>query len=417
MNPKLKKIIIISGLAILIIIIGLLIYFLFFRPITEPVPIVTPIPPVVPPEFPPLEPAVPITLPPGLDLLPEMPPEMLIPPTPEIPGPLVSFEATGGITSFQTLESNPVKNPTLAANGRDLIYYEPQTGFFYSITPDGEKKFFSDTAFKNVETVTWSPNNQKAVLEYPDGSNIIYDFAKKASVTLPAHWKDFTFSNDSAQIAFKDMRMDPENRFISITDTNGGAYRQIERLGNQDENVHISWAPNDKYVALFIDSIDGSRSEVYPIGFYGENYRKFTVEGRDLRFEWSPSGDKLLYSVHNVRSDYKPTLWIVNTSPELLATGRNKLEINTWADKCTFASERTAYCAVPRQLEAGTGFRPDLASNVPDDFYKIDIVSGTKELMAQPLFSTTVNKMIISQDGKSLYWLDLNTGQINKMNL
>ena len=136
-----------------------------------------------------------------------------------------------------------------------------------------------------------------------------------------------------------------------------------------------------------------------------------------MRFAWSPNGDKLLYSVYNSRSNYNPSLWIVNSDPDLLATGRNKLEIQTWADKCAFASADTVYCAVPKTLDIGTGFRPDFANNTPDDFYKINVITGTKELIAQPLFPTTVDRLLVSEDNKYLYWLETNTGQLKKMNL
>ncbi len=420
MTERNKKILIIIGFIIIFLILAFLIYYLFFRQFfAPPAP-----PPLVPVNVPPEEvglPAVPpaVNIPPAAVNLPaEIPAEVpSLAPAPAVPGPAISFEASGGLTSFSTLETNKSKNPTLANNGEDLIYYDEETSFFYTLTPEGEKKVFSDRPFKNVENVTWAPNNQKAVIEYPDGSNIVYDFRQKTSITLPKHWKDFTFSNDSKKIAFKSMKLDPENRSIAIVDSNGTGYQEIEKIGNKDEDVHITWAPNNKYVALYRESIDGDRAEVFPIGFHNENFRKFRVEGRDLKFKWSPSGNKLLYSVYNSRSNFNPSLWVVNTSPELLATGRNSLELQTWADKCVFASETTAYCAVPRSLETGTGFRPDLADQTPDNIYKIDIINGTKELAAEPLFPTTIDKLIISQDNQSLYWLEKNTGQIKKMNL
>jgi hypothetical protein len=419
MSAKTKKILLITIFVVATIAIALVLYFVFFQPFVSP-----PEPPVAPPAvappvgLPEVPPALNIPVaPPSANIPAVLPPEVNVPVTPTVPGPVISPEASGGITSFATIETNPAQNPTLANNGRDLIYHDKETGFFYSITPDGEKQLFSDTTFKNVENVTWSPNTQKAVMEYPDGSNIIYDFQQQRSVTLPAQWKDFTFSNTGDQLAFKDMRLDPENRYLAVANTDGTGYRKIEKMGDNDERVYVDWAPNNQYIALYSESIDGSRAEVYPIGFNGENFRKFRVEGRDLRFEWSPSGDKMVYSVFNSRSNYNPSLWVVNTNPELLATGRNKLELNTWADKCTFAAESTVYCAVPQNLETGTGFRPDLANNTPDVIYKIDLTTGTKELIAEPLYPSTIDQIIISEDDQYLYWIEQGTGQLKKMNL
>jgi hypothetical protein len=417
MSERSKKLLLILAFIIATFVIAWAIYYLFFRPLVAPPPVAPPVitPPVGLPAIPP---AVNIAIPPTLNIPPGIRPEIpTIPPAVAVPGPAISYQAIGGITTFQTLVDTAVKNPVLATNGQDLIYYDTPTGFFYTVTPDGQKKLFSDLPFKNVSNSVWSPNKQKVVLEYPDGSKIIYDFVQKKSVTLPSHWKDFTFSNDSNQIAFKDMRLDPENRFISVADTTAGNYQQIERLGKKDQDVYITWSPNNKYVALYRESYDADRSEVFPIGFQGENFRSLMVEGRDLRFIWTPSGNRMIYSVFNSRSNYNPNLWVTNTSPDLLGTGRNSLDISTWADKCTFASENVLYCAVPRSLAMGSGFRPDFADTTPDDIYKIDLATGTKELIAQPLFPTTVDKLMVSEDSKILYWQEKNTGKIKKMNL
>jgi len=419
MSDRTKKFLLIIVFIVAILLLAFALYYLFFRQIITPPPVVvTPTPP--PSGLPPVAPGVnaPPTIPPLLNIQAGLPTGLpAVPPTPIVPGPEISFQAKGGITSFQTLETDNTKNATLAPNGRDLNYYDAANGFFYTLTPDGQKKLFSATPFPNVQNVTWSPNNQKAVMEYPDGSKIIYDFSQQKSITLPSQWKDFTFSNDSSQIGFKDMRLDPENRYIAVADTNGTNYKQIELLGTEDQNVHISWAPNNQYIAMFSSSTDAARADIYPIGFNGENFTKFQVEGRDFRFAWSPTGNTMLYSVYNAASNYNPSLWAVNTGPSLLGTGRTNLDLQTWADKCTYASNSTAYCAVPRQLDLGSGFRPDFADNTPDDFYKINILTGAKELTAQPIFPTTVDSLIVSQDGKTLYWTEKNTGQIKKINL
>ncbi len=70
------------------------------------------------------------------------------------------------------------------------------------------------------------------------------------------------------------------------------------------------------------------------------------VEGRDFREKWSPTGQKMLYSVYSIRSNFKPELWIVNAEGNNIGTGRKLLNLSTWADKCTFADDRFVYCAV-----------------------------------------------------------------------
>lgn len=415
MNEQTKKILLIAGFIITALIMAGLIFFIFFYPLFAPPAQPTPTPtPVTNINF------LPPTPTPGLTPTPLITPTPVtgLTPTPaETADPIVTGVANGGITSYQTLETNQSKNATMASNGQDLIYLDTETGYFFQVDEDGNKQFFSDKPFLNVDKVTWAPDTNKAVLEYPDGSNIIYDFQRDKSLTLPNHWEDFHFSNDSEQLVFKDMKLDKENRFLAISDTNGASYQQIELIGDSANFAYPTWSPNEAYVGFFSQSIDANRAEVYPIGLNGENYTKLRVEGRDFRFIWSPSGNKMVYSVFNSRSDYNPLLWVVNTNTNNLATGRNNLGVQTWADKCVFASEDIIYCAVPEDLETGTGFSPDLADDIPDLIYKINIVTARKQLAAQPLFPTTIEQLFISSDSSYVYWLDKNTGQINKMNL
>jgi dipeptidyl aminopeptidase/acylaminoacyl peptidase len=257
----------------------------------------------------------------------------------------------------------------------------------------------------------------KAVLEYPDGGNIIYDFKTNKSVTLPSQWKDFAFSPTGDKIVFKNMMLDPEERYISTADTNGCNFTEIEALGDKDSDVTITWSPNNAYIALYREGLEASRSEIYPIGLNNENFVSLRVEGRDPRYIWSPSGNILLYSVFNSLSDFKPLLWFVSTDPATLGSGRQSIDLNTWADKCVFATESIVYCAVPRTLDIGAGYLPSLADNTPDDFYRINLVSSNRSLIAQPIFPTTASKLFVSGDQSSLYWLEKNSGQLKEIKL
>ncbi|MDD5341684.1 MAG: hypothetical protein PHC97_04625 [Patescibacteria group bacterium] len=418
MSDRTKRILLVAGFILAVVLIGLAIYFIFFQPLISPsAPItITPTPPIntnglpVTPgvNVPPTNVNVPIVS--GLNV--NIPPLI-----PAIPGPTISNVASGGITSFSTLESDSTLSPTFAVNGKDVNYLDVNTGLFHTLKPDGTKVKLSDSNFANVSTVVWSPDSSRAIITYSDGSKILYNFNKKTFVTLPSQWQDFSFSKDGNNIAFKDLKIDPEDSWLAMANTDGSGYQQIERLGDKANDVYVQWSPNNSYVALYRAPLDADRSEVYPIGKNGENYNSFRIEGRDPRFVYSPNGNTLLYSAYNISSAYKPTLWIVNSDPANLGTGRNALAVDTWADKCTFTSETLVYCAVPNSLDIGAGFRPDLADSTPDQFYKIDLTTGSKQLIAQPLFPTTVDKLMVSPDGKSLIWTEKNTGKIKEMNL
>ncbi|EKD43239.1 MAG: hypothetical protein ACD_72C00397G0002, partial [uncultured bacterium] len=96
-------------------------------------------------------------------------------------GQLASQIAPAGFVPVQNVKqiiTETVAYPSAANNGT-FRYYNANDGKFYHLTADGQIKTLSDQTFYNVQQVTWAKNNDKAVLEYPDNSKIIYNFEKQ----------------------------------------------------------------------------------------------------------------------------------------------------------------------------------------------------------------------------------------------
>ena len=328
-----------------------------------------------------------------------------------------SVIASGGLTQTAELNQVPSLAATLSTNGNDLQYYNKQDGKFYRVTKDGQASLLSDTVFHEVEKITWSPDKDKAILEYPDQSKIIYDFNSNKQISLPKHWEDFNFSPDGSKIVLKSMADNTDNRWLAIINNDGTSAQKIAALGDKNDTVYPSWSPNNQTVAMYTEGVDFDQQKVYFVGLNNENFKALTIEGRGFEPKWSPSGNNLLYSVYSSSSDLKPELWIANAQGESIGTGRNKLDIQTWANKCTFSSATEVYCAVPENLEEGAGLFPDLANGTKDNLYKIDTQTGLKKLIAIPNGDFTMSNLVISDNGYYLYFTDANTEKINKIKL
>ena len=299
-----------------------------------------------------------------------------------------------------------IEGSVVDPNG-DMKFYNKQNGKFYRYDTAGNVELLSDEVFYNVENVTWSPNKNESIIEYPDGSNIYYNFDSKKQVTLPKHWQEFDFSPTGDKLASKSMGLSPENRWLITSDPEGNNIQTIEPMGNNSNKVVVDWSPTRQVVALSTtgETLGSYRQEVLFVGLHGENFPSIIVEGRGLETEWSTGGEKLLYSVFSPRSEYKPELWIVNADGEDIGSGRRTLNINTWADKCTFQDERFVYCGVPNNLQTGAGFNPSVADNTFDTLYKIDTETGTKtEIRLDEAHS--IDEIYIGDKGKSLYFTD-----------
>jgi len=61
-----------------------------------------------------------------------------------------------------------------------------------------------------------------------------------------------------------------------------------------------------------------------------------------------------------------------------------------------------------------------VANNIPDQFYKIDLNTGAKTLLAKPvgdLSQYSASQVMVSDDGSTLYFVDKATGKLYSINL
>ncbi len=409
-----QRILYISIFVVVTIGLGFAIYRVFFytpKPVTQ----VPPTQQIPGSEFPQAGTAEPSERP-AAEEPSELPDSVTVPvpttPTPTVPG------TTQPTSRIQTVVDVSLTNPDAGGTTKTPRFYNEEDGKFYKLGNNGDIQKMSDEVFFNVQEVTWSPTNDESIIEYPDGANIYYNFSTDEQVTLPKHWDSFSFTKTGDKIAAKSLGFSPENRWLVSSDPKGNNIQLIEPLGNNADKVIVDWSPNKQVVALATtgQSYGADRQEVLFVGQHGENFKSTIVEGRDLRTEWSDTGTKLLYSVHNARNDFKPELWVVNGQGDAIGSGRKLLNIDTWADKCTFVDDRFVFCGVPQTLERGSGFAPTLADNTPDDIYKIDVDTGLKIKIPVEEFHV-IDSIMVSDDGKELYITDKNIPGLFKVAL
>ena len=101
--------------------------------------------------------------------------------------------------------------------------------------------------------------------------------------------------------------------------------------------------------------------------------------------------------------------------------GNNKMSFNlaTWAHKCNFNyTGSSLYCAVPRNLPDGSGLIPELAEDIRDDFYQIDLETGNISFLAEgAMGGYNVEDIYLSKDESYLYFTDKNTERLRSIRL
>lgn len=315
------------------------------------------------------------------------------------------------------ISQNKSQGMTLDKDGSGVQYYDQDSGKFYRIDENGNAMELTDKVFHNVKNVNWSPAKDKAILEYPDGSNILYEFSSDKQVTLPKHWEEFEFSARGDKIVAKSMGLDPDNRWLAVSNPDGSNVKGIEPMGENADSVYPSWSPNSQIAGMYTRGAGFDRQDVFFIGLNDENFKSMTVEGRGFQPKWSPSGDKLVYSVYSSQNELKPKLWVANAKGESIGTGRKSINIDTWAEKCAFSGDSDMYCAVPKNLEKGAGIFPEMANSTADELYKVNIETGTKQMISSLGDEHNISDIKVSEDGKNLFFTDKKTQQIHKLEI
>jgi len=405
MSERLKRILQIVGFIVAIIAIGFAIWWFFFKPIIVPrAPTPTTPPILIPPA--------------GLPTAPTAPPPITVTTPPRVL-PSVDTIARGGATQTSLLTQTPILSPFLSADGTTIQYYNRADGKFYRVRPDGTVEALSDKVFFNVSNVTWAPDRNQAILEYPDGSNILYNFESSRQTTLPRHWQQFDFSPQSDSIAFLSLGLDQDSQWLAVASADGSQSKPIEPLGENASKVQVDWSPNNQMIAFSRTGFPQSfgEQEIFLVGQRGENFRSLTVQGVGFKGQWSPDGNRILYSAASAQNEWKPEVWIVDGSPDRIGVGKTTLGLSTWVDKCSFSGTSTVFCAVPQELPRGVGLYPQAAGNVPDHLWRVDLQTGERQRIAIPSENHTIDRIVVSDDEQYLYFTDKISGQLYKIDL
>ena len=335
----------------------------------------------------------------------------------------VSPVAAGGATVVNEIIDNRTQDAVLDSNNRDFVYYDKASGEFRKVSADGsQKSLLTSDTFPAADKVYWSPNRDKAVVAFPDDSKIVYDFNQKKQYSLPKETTEFSFSSAGNQMVYKYKGTDANERWLAVSSPDGSGAKVVEAIGDKSDFVNVDWSPNNQIVATYARSLGLDRQEIVFLGQNNENFPSVEVKGRNFQSAWSPSGERILYSVSSNETDYNPSLWVMNGAIDKLGQYPQELGVATWPDKCAFGLNNNIYCAVPKYLPSGSDIYPELADNINDDFYQINLSTGAKTLLASPVNASgygsfTAEQVYLSANEEFLFFTDKSTGRLYQIRL
>lgn len=331
----------------------------------------------------------------------------------QLPG--IDSVARGGATKVNVAVDAPVGSVKI--KGGDAYYYNELDDRFYRMGPDGKPILLTDQIFPEAHDIQFSPTNNEAVVSFPDGTNILYNFDRDQQVTLPKQMGEIRFANDGSQIGFEFYQGHPDENFLGVSNPDGSTLTPIEALGDRGHDFAINWSPSKQVVATFRDAEDGVRQKVFFVGQNQENFKALTVDGRGFSGMWTPSGSQIVYSVYSADTDYQPELFIADAVGDRVGANKQSLGLRTFMDKCAFGGTNQLYCAVPNDLPEGAGLNRGLTEGLVDSFYKIDLLSGRTQFLALPVNDAgspyvISRSLVVNDDESKLYFINQLTGSL-----
>ncbi|MFA5129966.1 MAG: hypothetical protein WC477_03525 [Patescibacteria group bacterium] len=301
-----------------------------------------------------------------------------------------------------------------SSDGTGARFYNPQDGKFYKVSVDGLITPLSDTSFSDVTNVAWGNTSDQAILAFPDGRKIHYDFTSKTQTTLPSQWDGFAFSQDDQKIVAKNNATSPESRYLILSDPNGKNSQAIEPLGNNQDKVTPNYTPNGQIIAYATTGQEEGfdRQQIILVGKNHENFAGLLVEGRGFEPIWSPSGNSVVYSIWNIANGYRPELWISGGAPGNLNQNRIDLKVQTWAHKCAWENETVIVCGVPEQMPEGAGLQPSEFATLVDRIVEINTETGYAADLGKPEGDLSVKDPVITKDGSNFMFTDVASGRM-----
>ncbi|MFH1456504.1 MAG: hypothetical protein ABIF17_00105 [Patescibacteria group bacterium] len=331
--------------------------------------------------------------------------------------------ARGYETYTLPITANKVIGMTLSSNKQGVAFYDKIDQQFYRLSADGKDKIpLSSEKFYNVQDVVWAPDATRAIITYPDGINVFYDFSTKKKVTLPTQLADIEFAPSTDKIGFKFDTSDPDSNFIGVAKPDGTQAQVLEETADQGRFFQVEFSPSEEVAAFYQQPTSANSSEIFLVGQQGENFKSFEINGTRFESKWSPKGTRLLYDVVMAERGFRPMLWTVSVSGSLVSSYKTNLGLYTWVNKCAFVSETEIYCAVPKSMPEGAGLYPESLDSADDVIYHIDLSANRKDIVADPVLQESdvefkIASLEISSDKQFLFFFDKNSEKIYSIKL
>ncbi|MBI2057582.1 MAG: PD40 domain-containing protein [Candidatus Yanofskybacteria bacterium] len=244
------------------------------------------------------------------------------------------------VAKLNRLSSVKVIGPTVSEDGRNLIYFEKDTGKIFSSNFTGQNtQIITGEIKENITEAIWSKNGRQAIVakKTPRGQTLsLFDLKNKDLINLNGKMSSATWSPDGQKIAYLFFEPAAEEGNISIANPDGSSFKNI--LPTRNSQLKIAWPGKD---IIAFHSPSGIDKSLLLLNKETGELEKILESYDNLKTLWSPDGLSLIYSYNKEGVDLTANLIQLKDGNYF----GMEIDLQTNAEKCVWSlNSKRFYC-------------------------------------------------------------------------
>jgi hypothetical protein len=286
--------------------------------------------------------------------------------------------------SIFPLSKEKVLSPSINESKQKIKYYSKENGNIYQVNFDGSGlSKISAANLAGIISLIWSPDRNKVIGTFQQNNGIkkyLHDYQNGKDTALNDSIGQAAWSPDGGKITIQSYDSANGTNTVSIANADGSDLKAVFQTRLKD--MVLEWPTVDK-ISIKTPVSGLSDGLVLTVNPEDGTFKKIINGLFGLNIEWSPLGDKFIYSTTS--SDGKNLNLSVADQ-----NGQNgkALGISTLVEKCIFSQDdRTIFCAIPQKLSENAVWPDDYykgLTSVSDQLFKINLDTGEKSLLFSP---------------------------------
>lgn len=308
-------------------------------------------------------------------------------------------------------------------NKKQLLYYSASDGSVWQLGDDGKDPVnISATILNNIIDAQWSPDRNMAITRFnKDGKDAfyVYNYISKKSTQLKEGIDMIVWDGLGKKIIYKYFDAKTKKRSLNIANPDGSNWQSlVDDISMR--NVSIAQIPLSSMISFWNAPSSKEETQLHVVGVVGGNQKVIFSGKFGADYLWSPDGSHALVSSLQDTSGTKMNLGYIDA----YGSDYKDLGISTMASKCAWSGDsRTVYCGVPGDFSTGTTMPDDYINKKVfsvDTFWKINIQTGKKDLLVQPQNikgEYDASNLILSSTESYLFFINRKDNKLYRISL